>query len=120
MRYSILCDDNTVKPVTRDVWMTWMEKSPRRFVARTELSTDVHISTVFIGMLHVLFETCVFLPDVVPGILIDGEPCRESLVTDRYTTWDEAVAGHSARVKLYTGWLQGTHVYVKAHIGASE
>ena len=53
---------------------------------------DVLVSTVFLGLNHrfgdgppLLFETLVF------GGPLDGE-------MDRYSTWDEAVAGHNAIV----------------------
>ncbi len=68
-------------------WATWFQTADRS-LARTQVS-DVTISTVFLGLDHnfslssppVLFETMVF------GGELDGE-------TRRYSTWDEAIAGH--------------------------
>jgi hypothetical protein len=58
-----------------------------RIVAKTQLG-DVEVSTVFLGLDHawgygppLLFETLIF------GGPYDGE-------MDRYSTWDEATAGH--------------------------
>lgn len=69
-----------------------MFKDPdARRVARDRVGV-LNVSTVFLGTDHsfgdgppLLFETMVF------G-LSDEEPC------DRYSTWDEAVAGHAAMV----------------------
>jgi len=76
-------------------WAQWYEKSDRQ-VARDDIDTVV-VSTVFIGLDHqfgdgppLLFETLVF------GGKLDGQ-------MDRYSTWDEATAGHIAmmvRVQL--------------------
>jgi hypothetical protein len=72
-------------------WGRWFEASlPKRRVARTELPNGAgYISTVFLGIDHafrsdvpVLFETMAFIGD-------DGEQ-----YFDRYTTWEEAEAGH--------------------------
>lgn len=72
-------------------WAKGYETLDRR-VAYTDVG-DVKVSTVFLGLDHnfsddgppVLFETCVF------GGTLDGE-------MDRYSTWDEAEAGHAAMV----------------------
>ena len=77
------------------VWGRWFEDFDRR-IARDEVGS-VTVSTVFIGLDHqfgdgppLLFET------LVMGGRLDGE-------MDRYSTWDEAAAGHVAmcvKVKL--------------------
>ena len=75
------------------------EQWARRQVRSTDLdgeqgcSTDVHVSTVFLGLDHsfsnegppLLFETMVF-----------GGVCDENM--RRYATWDEAVAGHEEMI----------------------
>ena len=72
-------------------WGTWMQDTERRRVALWQQG-DVRVSTVFLGLDHqfaqgdpLLFETMVF------GGPHDGEQ-------DRYSTWDEAQAGHDATV----------------------
>ena len=67
------------------------EDAGSRRVARDQVGA-LDVSTVFLGTDHafgcgppLLFETMVF---GVP----DDEPC------ERYSTWDEAVAGHAAMV----------------------
>lgn len=66
----------------------------RRRVDLTWLDTDVHVSTIFIGLDHnftehgppILFETMIF-----------GSELDQSM--RRYSTWDEAAAGHLALVE---------------------
>lgn len=72
-------------------WADWFEKANRR-VARTDTKNG-QISTVFLGVDHsfgdgppLLFETLVF-----GGTLNDEQ--------ERYSTWDEAVAGHKKMVE---------------------
>ena len=82
------------KVIKEDDLMTWarrFRKAERR-VAKDRIG-DVEVSTVFLGLDHsfgsgppLLFETMVF-----------GGPLDEEM--DRYTTWDEAEAGHKAMVK---------------------
>jgi len=72
-------------------WAKWHDTADRQ-VARETIG-ESEISTVFLGLDHqwgegppILFETMVF-----GGKLADEQ--------DRYSTWDEAVAGHKAIVK---------------------
>lgn len=72
-------------------WARWYEKADRR-VDRTEVG-NVTVSTVFLGLNHqfgdgppLIFETLVF----------GGELDQEM---DRYSTWDEAEAGHKAMIQ---------------------
>lgn len=76
------------------VWGVWMEVVDRH-VGWTRLEDGRVVSTVFLGLDHafgcgppVLFETMVRLPE---GGWKD--------VCERYTTWDEAEAGHWAVVE---------------------
>lgn len=100
--------DRKVVPAELMEWAEWMETnkyrsratSGRSYSAPEEDPTrvahdrigDSDISTVFLGLNHsfgmgpdLWFETMVF------GGELDGEQ-------DRYTTWDEAVAGHAEMV----------------------
>lgn len=70
--------------------MTWAKSfdSPNRFIAK-DSHGKVKVSTVFLGLDHgfggskpLLFETMVF-----------GGPLDQEM--DRYSTYDEAVAGHT-------------------------
>jgi hypothetical protein len=74
-----------------EAWTVWMMRDANRRVGWTEVD-GVEISTVFLGVGLTfgdapprLFETCVFTD-------------AGSDQTDRYVSWDEAVAGHAAVV----------------------
>lgn len=82
-------------PVATDDVLTWgkmFDDDQKRRVAYTKLPGGVSVSTVFLGIDHrfrgsgppILFETMVFGTD--------------DDMTERYTTWDEAQAGHDAIV----------------------
>jgi hypothetical protein len=85
------------KPVpTTDVlaWAQWLESAPERQVAKTEIGSNILVSTVFLGMNHnfnlqgppVLWETMVF------GGPRDGD-------MDRYTSRAAAEVGHLEMVE---------------------
>lgn len=74
-------------------WAKWFETADR-VVKKTILPDGVKISTVFLGMDHafmgekpMLFETMIF------GGEHDG-------FQERYSTWDEAEAGHQRAIEL--------------------
>ena len=87
-----ILDGHKVKSVELMEWARWFEKADRR-VAKTDVA-HVNVSTVFLGVDHrfgdegppLIFETMVF------GGPLDGEQ-------DRYSTWDEAEAGHKRMVE---------------------
>ena len=97
----ILNKDHTVRKVPMLEWAEWSEKDrENKRVALTKVDEHTEVSTVFLGLDHnfsesgppLIFETMVF-----GGVM--GEEC------DRYSTWDQAVAGHEAmlaRVKEVT------------------
>jgi len=84
-------------PVKCDLvtWAEQFESVDDRRVAYDELSAEVNVSTVFLGLDHrfgrdgppILFETMIF-----------GGPHDE--YQERYSTWDEAVAGHKRALAL--------------------
>lgn len=80
-------------------WAEWEERALRDgsyVVAKTNVSSSVEVSTVFLGLDHqwgdgppILFETMIF-----------GGPRNQTQW--RYATWDEAVDGHAYAV-AYAG-----------------
>ena len=77
-------------------WAIWFEIADRT-VKKTTISGDIEVSTVFLGLDHqfgdgppLLFETMIF----------GGERNQEQW---RYTTWDEAEAGHDMVVASLEG-----------------
>ena|SRR6185436_8176985 len=95
LMYYIL-EGHEVIPVTDVlIWAKWFEKAwPARQVAHTDVTNEIMVSTVFLGLDHsfgfggppLLFETMVF-----------GGPMDQEM--ERYSTWDEAKAGHEEMVQ---------------------
>lgn len=84
-----ILDENGVPVLETDLlkWGRWFEKSDRH-VARTQVSDDVFVSTIFLGLDHsfsggdpILWETLIF-----------GGPHHGD--GSRYTTREDALAGH--------------------------
>jgi hypothetical protein len=76
-------------------WGSWYETANRR-ADRTQIG-DYRISTVFLGLDHqcgdgppLLFETMIF----------NKEDRELDEWQDRYSTWEEAEAGHKAAIEL--------------------
>jgi len=88
-KYVLDADNNPVKVATIEEWARFFENDSNRRVGFTQITSQVEVSTVFLGIDHrfggdgppILFETIVFGGD-------DDEN------TWRYCTWDEAKAGH--------------------------
>jgi hypothetical protein len=71
-------------------WAKWFENA-NRTVKQETLPNGLFVSTVFLGIGHILFETAVFRS-------------RKGLATldiERYSTWEEAERGHKAMVKKW-------------------
>jgi len=96
-RYYILDNDHHVVSVD-DVrtWGRWYEDISNRIVAKTQVTGECEVSTVFIGIDHrhfgdgppLLFETLIF-----------GGPAELDESGWRYSSWDDAEIGHEAAVK---------------------
>ena len=100
MRYSILNGAHEVVECDLLTWAKMFENIDSRRVAY-DLVSGEKISTVFIGLDHsfgngpaLWFETMVF-----------GGPLDQEM--ERYTTWDEAVAGHQQMVERILSEVQG-------------
>jgi hypothetical protein len=102
IKHYILDEHHRIIIADFDTWTAWMEDSRKRRVAGT--TTRFHwVSTMFLGLDHqwdkgppLLFETMVFeRTDETNENEIDwlGGECH------RYSTWDDAVAGHAAVVR---------------------
>jgi hypothetical protein len=94
-----ILDGKKAVPADLMTWANWYETASR-VVAKTDIG-EVHISTVFLGLNHqwgdgppLLFETMIF------GGPLDQEQ-------DRYSTWEEAEAGHAAMCARVTEQRSG-------------
>lgn len=92
--FYILSPERSVLAVEPEVWAVWMSSMPDRQVGLDEVAPGVAVSTVFLSLDHnwfddgppILFETMIF------DDYEDGAQWR-------YSTWEEAEAGHRARVE---------------------
>jgi hypothetical protein len=104
VRFHYILEGHEVRAVEDALeWARWFETADRR-VAFTDLGYCT-VSTVFLGIDHrflgrerlpIVFETMVFAnPNA-------GERFPEEMdnMMERYSTWDEAEAGHEAMVAL--------------------
>ena len=82
------------KPVPCDVltWARWFE-STNRSIGRTEVN-HATVSTVILGSDH---QYCPGGPPLLFETLVMGGELDQTM--ERYSTWDEAVAGHAAMVE---------------------
>jgi hypothetical protein len=95
MKHYILRGHEVVTTDSLAAWGRMFDDSDHRIVG-FDMVEDVRVSTVFLGLDHnfgggppLLFETMVF----------GGEYDQQC---DRYSTWDEAEAGHRAVVEALT------------------
>jgi hypothetical protein len=95
LSYYILNADHSVRE-THCVheWGRFLENITNRLVDWTQVNSECHVSTIFIGLDHrfagdgppILFESLVF-----------GGPCDGD--GRRYSSWDDAETGHKMLVK---------------------
>ncbi len=90
-----ILDGKEAKTADLMEWARWFETADRQ-VAKTAVSDEVNVSTVFLGLDHsfgtgppLLFETMIF------GVEHDQ-------YQDRYETWGQAETGHEKAVALVT------------------
>ena len=97
LRYGILDKNKKVVEVDNVYdWGRMFEENEERIVNLTIFigkHGKVRISTVFLGLNHSFFEG----PPLWFETMVFGGPLDQE--QDRYTTWDEAKAGHEAMVK---------------------
>ena len=76
----------------------WWATADRK-VARTRISEDVEVSTVFLGTNHSILQPGP--PILFETLVLGGERAGDMR---RYATWDEAAAGHEEEcVRLLRG-----------------
>lgn len=91
----VLNADHTVRKAELMEWARAFEDMSGRRVAYDKIG-DAFISTVFLGLDHQYGEG----PPLIFETLISGGKHDQDMW--RYSTWDEAVAGHKAAVELVT------------------
>lgn len=100
--------DRKGKPISYKRWAELNRDESYKRVARTVLSDGTVISTVWLGLNHqfgfglpVIFETMVFRREFKEGEKPNDENASE-MDMDRYSTEEEAIAGHK---KIVHRWL---------------
>jgi hypothetical protein len=93
MNDKYILDGKNVVSASLEEWAQWYETADRA-VAKTSISDEVNVSTVFLGLDHSfgdgppqLFETMIF----------GGE---HDQYQERFETWEQAEAGHKVAVSL--------------------
>ena len=92
----ILDADHRPVEVSLIEWATWFDDIKNRLVNYTQITSQISVSTVFIGLDHrflgkgppLLFETMIF-----------GGPEEIDQYQRRYSSWDDAQTGHAAAVR---------------------
>jgi hypothetical protein len=106
-RHFLLDENNNLVSCTILEWASFFSANPkRRIVEQTDLD-HVYVSTVFLGLDHrwgegppLVFETMTFSQERHSVDLGErSTEVRESFDQWRYSTWDDAVAGHKAAVR---------------------
>jgi len=93
-RYYTLAADNHVGG-TNDLmeWARWYEDA-NRIVGYTQITSQCHVSTVFLGLDHRFFGDG---PPIVFETMVFGGPMTDA--QSRYSSWDDAETGHKVIVR---------------------
>ena len=90
-----ILEGKDAKPASLMEWAKWLEAAGKdRQVVVTDISDDVRVSTVFLGLDHNYLDTG---PPLIFETLIFGGEHNGDM--DRYSTYEEAEAGHEVMVK---------------------
>jgi hypothetical protein len=93
-RWYILDDENNIIKCDMLTWARWLaENENRRIVNWTQITSEILVSTVFLGLDHRLYGKG---PPILFETMIFGGPLNEHMW--RYSSWDDAQTGHAAAV----------------------
>jgi hypothetical protein len=96
LKHYILDADDNVVEVDLFTWAEWLEHPSNRIVGFTQITSQVYVSTVFIGLDH-RFPGYPPGPPILYETLIFGGPLNHE--GDRYCSHDDALTGHKMCVK---------------------
>ena len=124
--------DKEGKPITLLEWAELGDDTDYKRIASTMVAERYWVSTIWLGVDHnfglwappLLFETCVF-DNGAPIEVLEGHETVESLVIDRYTTEEQAKAGHEGVVNYLnhattTSDLTGLSLHAVLALEAAE
>jgi len=92
--------DNNHKPVSADVVTAgrWMDNNPnRKIVKQEDVSDDVQVSTVFLGLDHCFHWEKDKTPVLWETMIFGGE---QDQYQERYTSYEDALKGHKVAVQI--------------------
>ncbi len=92
-----LNEDKTYRPADLMEWAEQFEelsKKDERHVG-DDIILGKHVSTVWLGLDHNLHRGA---PHVFETMIFSEHEPRTDIYMDRYSTWDEAVAGHQKAI----------------------
>ena len=92
--FYILDAEHHLVAVDVEEWGKWFENISNRCVGYTEITSEVCVSTIFIGMDHRLLGDG---PPIVFETLVMGGPLDGD--GQRYSSWDDAEIGHRTYVR---------------------
>jgi hypothetical protein len=95
--YVLDADHHAVAEPDLAAWARWFGNTTNRIVGRTEVTSDVTVSTIFLGFDHNFRITGRRGPAVLFETMIFGGPLDEARW--RYSSWDDAATGHEAAVR---------------------
>ena len=103
-----LNDDHSVSECSLEELVEVYNDNDKKRILGKDVVCGVMISTIFLGIDHnfgdgppIIFETMVF-----GGVAPNSEQ-------ERYSTYDEAMAGHKRYVKKYSGFWMKIRLYAK-------
>jgi hypothetical protein len=96
MRHYILDADHHLVETDFETWAQWFEDFNNRIVDYTDITSQMRVSTVFIGLDHRFSSDG---PPLVFETMIFGGPEEIDQTMWRYSSWDDATTGHKAAVR---------------------
>jgi hypothetical protein len=94
LKYYILDAENRVIETDLITWGMWFENLNNRIVGYTEITSEITVSTIFIGIDHRIYGNG---PPLLFETIIFGGPLDEHQW--RYASYDDAQTGHAAAVR---------------------
>jgi hypothetical protein len=104
LKHWILDAENHTVEVDLITWAMWLENGGNRIVAYTQITSEIEVSTVFLGLDHRFFGEG---PPILFETMIFGGPLNYEQW--RYSSYDDAQTGHTAAVRKARAAI-GQHV----------
>lgn len=97
LKHWILDEEGHAIEVDLITWAKWLEHPDNRIVGYTQITSEVWVSTVFIGIDMGFRDITGGGPPILFETMIFGGPLNDTM--DRYSSYDDAMTGHKMYVK---------------------